>query len=291
MGVGEDFRAFVGSLAIRDRESISTRYQLITRRLNIEYWASDSPSNHSFYTGSYGRGTATGITSDVDMIFRLPDDIYWQYDRHAGNGQSALLQAVRAALRKTYPTSDTGADGQVVVVAFTDGIRFEVLPAFTNNSGTYTFPDANSGGSWKTTDPKPEIDAIAELDAQCNGNLKNLGKIMRSWKEQWSVDISGLLIDTLAYYFIRDWAHRDKSFLYYDFLSRDFFGYLSDQSSTQTYWRAPGSGQYVWRTGLFEYKATRCRNISLDAINSASASNEWRARQYWREIYGTSYPG
>src|SRR2546430_14084611 len=111
MGVGEDFREFVSNLAIRDRESISTRYQLITRRLNLEFWDTDSHTSHSFYTGSYGRGTAIGLTSDVDMLFRLPDHLYYQYDAHFGNGQSALLQVVRASIQKTYPDSDIGADG------------------------------------------------------------------------------------------------------------------------------------------------------------------------------------
>jgi len=290
MGVGEDFRDFVTNLAIRDRDNISTRYQLITRRLNLVFWQTDSHTLHSFYTGSYGRGTAIGLTSDVDMVFRLPDDLYYQYDAHQGNGQSALLQAVRSAIQETYVSTAIGADGQVVVVPFTDGITFEVLPAFLNRLNTYTFPDSTVGGSWKTTDPKPEIDAIATVDANVNGNLKNLAKMMRAWKAQWDVPIGGLLIDTLAYQFIQDWPHRDKSFLYYDFMGRDYFNYLAAQNADQQYWKSPGAGQYVWRKGNFEYKATRCRNIALEAIAAATTGHDYTARSHWREIYGTSYP-
>ena len=82
--------------------------------------------NHSIYAGSYGRSTATGGTSDVDMIFWLPVSYYNTYNGYAGNGQSALLQLFRNALQKTYPTTRLGADGQVVVVSFTDGVTFEV---------------------------------------------------------------------------------------------------------------------------------------------------------------------
>jgi len=290
MGVGEDFREFVGNLAIRDRDSISNRYQLITRRLNLEFWDTDSHTAHSFYTGSYGRGTAIGLTSDVDMLHRLPDDVYFQYDAHYGNGQSALLQVVRSAIQNTYTYTDIGADGQVVVVPFNDGITFEVLPAFLNQANAYTFPDASGGGSWKTTDPKPEIDAIATVDANVNGNLKNLAKMMRAWKAQWDVPIGGLLIDTLAYQFIQDWPHRDKSYLYYDFMSRDFFDYMASQNPDQEYWKSPGAGQHVWRKGNFEYKSTRCRNIAIEAISADSKGHTWTARSYWRDIYGSSYP-
>jgi hypothetical protein len=290
MGVGEDFATFCNNIGVRDRESIAQRNQQITRRLNTEFWNTDSYTAHSLYLGSYGRGTATGLTSDVDMLFQLPYAVYKQYDAWQTNGQSGLLQAVRAAIKKTYSVTDVGADGQVVVVPFTDGITFEVLPAFENTDGSYTFPNANSGGSWKTTNPRPEIAALDSRDTACNWNLKRLGRMARAWKAKWDVPIGGLLIDTLAYNFIGSWQYRDKSYLYYDYMSRDFFDYVASQNEAQTYWLSPGSGQYVWRIGKFEYKAARCRNIAIDAIKYAANNQTWSARQSWREIYGTSYP-
>jgi len=44
---------------------------------------------------------------------------------YVGNGQSALLQAVRASVKKTYSVTKVGADGQVILVPFDDGITFE----------------------------------------------------------------------------------------------------------------------------------------------------------------------
>lgn len=290
MGVGEDFRTFCSQLVVRDRDSIASRYGRITKRLNLEYWGSDSDTYHSFYTGSYGRGTATGLTSDVDMLFRLPYQVYERFDAYTTNGQAALLQEVRASIKKTYSVTEVGSDGSVVVVPFDDGITFEVLPAFSNKDDSYTFPDSTGGGKWRTTNPKPEIDEIASMDGSTNGNLKNLCKMARSWKATCSVPISGLLIDTLAYYFIRNWEQKDKSYLYYDWMSRDFFGYLAEQDEKQQYWLSPGANQFVWRTGSFEYKAKRCRNIALEAIEHERKGEAWSARQKWREIYGTAYP-
>ena len=291
MAVGEDFGTFCGSLAVTNRSSISDRYELMTRRFNLEFWNSDSRVNHSIYAGSYGRHTATGSTSDVDMIFWLPASYYTTYNNYSGNGQSALLQLFRNALQKTYPTTEVGADGQVVVVAFTDGLTFEIVPAFENENDSFTHPCSNSGGSWKVTNPRPEIAEINRVDKECNGNLKFLCKMARAWKKEWTVPISGLLIDTLAYYFIRDYQYRDKSFVYYDFMSRDFFTYVSAQSESQQYWLSPGANQYVWRTGGFEYKALRCKNIAIDACSYQGEKYGWTARQRWREIYGTNYPG
>ena len=104
--------------------------------------------------------------------------------------------------------------------------------------------------------------------------------------------MGGLLVDTLAFQFIDKWEHKDKSFLYYDYMCRDFFLFMADQDRNQDYWRAPGSEQYVYRKGLFEWKAKRCYNISLEAIKheEANPKREWSAKQKWREIFGTSFP-
>ena len=113
---------------------------------------------------------------------------------------------------------------------------------------------------------------------------------MRSWKRHWRVPIGGLLIDTLAYQFIIAWKDRDKSFLYYDLMCLDFFEYMADQDPDQEYWRAPGSGQWVYKKGVFQYKAKRCRSIAVDAIEYERAGHEWSAKKKWREFFGTPFP-
>ena len=292
MGLGEWFSSFCTDIQVQDGGTISQRYKSITKRLNTDYWNTTSDSSHSLYVGSYGRNTAIEGFSDLDMVFELPSDLYYQYDKHTGNGQSALLQAVRTSMQKTYPTTSIGGDGQVVVVNFQDGISFEVVPVFSNKAGSYTYPDSNNGGSWDTTNPRSEIEAIRTRNAVCNGNLVALCRMMRVWKRKWGVPIGGLLIDTLAYQFIDGWQYKDKSYFYYDYMCRDFFKWMSEQDSDQDYWKAPGSGQYVYGKGLFQYKAKRCYNISLEAIvhETATPKQEWSAKQKWRDIFGTDYP-
>lgn len=292
MGLADWFSDFCSNIQVQDGWTISFRYKAITRRLNADFWDTNSETSHSLYVGSYGRNTAIQGFSDLDMIFELPSALYSQYDKYSWNGQSALLQAVRNSIQKTYPNSSIGGDGQVVVVSFQDGITFEIVPVFANTAGSYTYPDSNGGGSWKTTNPRSEIEAIRTRNNSCNGNLVQLCRMMRAWKRKWDVPVGGLLIDTLAYQFIDNWSYKDKSYLYYDYLSRDFFRFMADQDSGKEYWKAPGSGQYVYGKGLFQWKATRCYNISLEAIanETANPKREWSAKQNWREIYGTSFP-
>ena len=243
MGLANWFSTFYGNIQVKDGGTISSRYKAITRRLNTDFWTTTSDTSHSLYVGSYGRNTAIQGFSDLDMIFTLPYSYYVDYNNYKSNGQSAMLQDVKKSLQKTYSSTDVGGDGQVVVISFTDGITFEIVPAFVNKNDSFTYPDSNKGGSWKTTNPKPEILAIRERNVACNKNLIPLCQMMRAWKNKWSVPIGGLLIDTLAYQFIIGWEYRDKSYNYYDYMCRDFFEWMSDQSSTQEYWKAPGSSQ------------------------------------------------
>ena len=292
MGLADWFSTFCANIQVQDGGTISTRYKNITRRLNSNYWTTTSDTAYSLYVGSYGRNTAIQGISDLDMIFQLPYSVYEQYDKYSGNGQSALLNAVKTSIEKTYSTTSIRADGQVILVPFNDGITFEVVPAFINKDDSFTYPDSNNGGRWRTTNPKPEIEAIRARNAVCNGNLILLCRMMRSWKNEWNVPIGGLLIDTLAYQFIESYTYRDKSYLYYDFFCRDFFKWMAEQDENQEYWKAPGSGQYVYGKGLFQYKANRCYNISLEAIahETASPKQEWSAKQKWRDIFGNSFP-
>lgn len=292
MGLADWFSTFAGNLVVKDGGTIATRYQLITKRLNTDFWNTDSYTAHSIYVGSYGRNTATEGFSDLDIIFELPSSIFDKYNSYSSNGQSALLQAVRTSIQKTYSNTAIRADGQVILVPFTDGITFEVVPAFRNSDDSYIFPDANDGGSWRTTNPRPEIAAIRNRNLACNGNLIPLARMLRSWRDKWNVPIGGLLIDTLAYQFIDTWAFKDKSYFYYDYLFRDFFLWASAQDKDQAYWKSPGSGQWVYGKGLFQYKAKQCYNLALEAIEheTATPKREWSAKQRWRDIFGAAFP-
>jgi len=292
MSLSDWFSTFCRNIQVSDGGTISNRYKAITKRLNTDFWSTTSDTSHSLYVGSYGRNTAIAGFSDLDMIMQLPYSKYEQYNNYYGNGQSALLQEVKNSLKKTYNSTDIGGNGQVVVISFTDGITFEIVPAFINDNDSYTYPDSNTGGSWKKTNPKPEIKAIRDRSSACNNNLVPLCRMMRAWKNKWTVSIGGLLVDTLAYQFIEKYEYRDKSYVYYDYMCRDFFKWMSEQDKEQSYWKAPGSGQYVYGKGLFQHKAKQCYNLALEAIayEIADPKKEWSAKNKWRDIFGTKFP-
>ena len=203
------------SIPLELRCLISQRYKTITRAVNRSLWNIYSDSSHSFYVGSYGRGTAID-TSDIDVLIEVPNDFYVNSSYTTYNPQSRLLQVVKKATLESYPRSDIRGDGQVVVIEFSDGMKFEVLPAIKFTSlligEIYTYPDTHMGGKWLSTNPKAEQEAISIIDRRTNGLFKDTCKHIRYIRDNYfsSYHLSGIVIDSFVFYAIGEWHYTFK---------------------------------------------------------------------------------
>lgn len=196
-----------GEKIVQDtRNLISLRYRTVTKAINNEFWNSISDTSHSLYVGSYGRNTAIN-TSDIDILVELPNSLFDYYNNLSGNSQSRLLQAVRIAILNAYPRSDVRADGQVVKIAFSDGMRFEIIPTFKSIYGVYKYPNTNNGGNRESTNPKAEQEAMAERNRNSNGLLYDTCKHIRFIRDNYfsSYHLSGIVIDSFVYAAIGNW--------------------------------------------------------------------------------------
>ena len=289
MSVGSMFGRFHSNIYMDSStvEKVKLRYKAITKRINMEYWSSESETNNSLYVGSYGRGTEI-YTSDIDIIVRLPWTTKERFDNRSGNVQSQLLTEVKEKLIKTYSTSHISSDGQVVVIAFSDGIRYEIVPTFMYESEKFCYPDTNDGGSWKIMDPKKEMESFNLRHRIHNYTMKKLCRMIRCWKETNSITISGELIDSIVYHFYSSADYVDENpFIYFDWITRDFFKYLSD--NTHNVWYTPGSYRplnlkYPYSTASKAYEAY---SRSLEAIKYGD-EQPYSAMMKWRDIYGNN---
>ncbi len=235
------------------RAKISGRYKTITRALNMEFWGTSSDVDHSIYVGSYGRGTAID-SSDIDVLVVLPKTEYYRFDSLKGNGQSRLLQTVKGPIQAAYPRTEVRADGQVVVVLFTDGIKFEILPAFVEadwfGNKIYQYPETNMGGNWKSTNPKAEQNAMKTKERSSNGLLFDTCKHLRFIRDSFysSYHLSGIVIDSFAYEAIEGWSWSQPSSMLVsqpgDYEKHLLEYYITHFRYTNTL-TAPGSNQAV----------------------------------------------
>jgi hypothetical protein len=283
VSVSEMFQQFLDNLKIDNAETISLRYGEITACLNKKFRDTESKTANSLQVGSYGRWTGIKSISDLDMLYIMPSS---KWDDYKIGGQSKLLTETKDAIKARYPTTTVYVDRLVVRVLYSN-FHVEVQPVFEQEDGSFKYPDTYNGSSWKITKPREEISATSQLDEQKNKNMRRLCKMARAWKNKHGVGMGGLLIDTLAHNFLKSTSEYDsKSFLHYDFLSRDFFKYLADLPN-QDYYAALGSGQRVKVKQKFQKKAKKAYELCLKAIE---AENTDSVNDKWKKVYGRPFP-
>ena len=282
MSIASMFKQFLSNIKVQNDVQIELRYGEITSALNKAFRDSESKTSNNLQVGSYGRWTAIKGVSDLDMLYIVPAS---QWEKYKDGGQSALLERTKAAIKSRYPRTEMYVDRLVVRVLYKD-FHVEVQPVFELSDRSFKYPDTYKGGRWKITKPREEISAMTEFLAEKNKNLRRLCKMSRAWKNKHGVGMGGLLIDTLAHNFLRDTKeYDDKSYLYYDWMSRDFFKYLSELPR-QDYFAALGSGQRVRVKSYFQKPAKKAYELALKAIESAGKDNE---SSKWKKIYGRDF--
>lgn len=263
----QSFENFFDSISLDSLSEYQSSIESLTKLLNKKYYGSDSVDDHCLVVGSVGRQTAVSETSDLDLLFVLPQEVYTRFNAYDSNGQSALLQEVKKTIKSRYPRTDIKGDGQAVVINFTDRFySIDLVPAFEQEDGSFKYPDSNDGGSWKKTDPIPEQDACSVLFERTDGDGKRLCNALRVWKNTLGFHFKGLLIDTLVNSF---YNQKDRSSDPYDLLS-DLFKFLSEQDREQSFWHALGSNQQVTNddNGAFVPKAKKAHGKLIDATSS-----------------------
>lgn len=289
MSVSDMFRDFLSNIQVEKSDQFKQRYGEITKALNMKFRDTDSTIDNSLQVGSYGRYTGIKGISDLDMIYIMPSS---NWDDYKDQKQSKLLADVRDAIKARYPSTNVKVDGLVVSVKY-QNFHVEVQPVFNrynNNqdeSGYYEFPHTGGEGSWKKTKPRQEMKAVHDLNLQKNKNLRLLCKMIRAWRNKHGVAMGGLLIDTLAFNFLKSTTeYDDKGYHYFDWLSRDYFKYISELPD-QDHYKAPGSNQNVKVKKKFQKKANEAYELCLAAIEAEGKSS---VNDKWKKVYGHNFP-
>jgi hypothetical protein len=224
----------------------------------------------------------------VDILFLMPVDEYYRYDKYVGNGQSQLLQDVKAIIQERYSTTDKiRGDGQVVVVPFKGGHTVELLPAWQARNGKYIVPDTHDGGRWNLVDHAAEIDHVDESDELSSGKTRHLIQMMKMWQETCQVPIKSLALELRAVNFMATWAHSDKDFHYYDWMVRD---YLAELISKANSWcKIPGIEEKCYYGSEWLSRAKSAYQRALKACDFEADGKEDDATEEWLNIFGLSY--
>lgn len=279
----DDFETFCQNIQL-NREDMDTTICEITKKLNSTYYELDKDTDsHMYVVGSVGRDTAIKSSSDLDLLFDLPNEVYKKYDDYDSNGQSALIQDIKNVLIERYPKTKIRGDGQVVVLEFTN-YTVELVPGFKQSDNRFKYPDTHDGESWKYTDPLSEQEECSLSDEKSNSIYSDFCHIIRSWKNEVGFSFKGLLIDTLVYNHFKDNEYYcDSGYSDYLDIFKSLLEYMKSQNKDQSYWYALGSNQKIYNNdnGKFIDKAKK-------ALKKIEESDN--IKKTLRELFGSDFP-
>jgi putative nucleotidyltransferase len=231
-----------------------SRINRIKNKLDEHYYSGDTKDS-IVIVGSVGRLTAITKTSDYDVLYILPDEIFKRFNKYEEKGQSALLQDVKSIVKETYDKTDIRADGQVIDIMLKDG-TIELVPAFKQQDGSFIYPDSNNGGKWKYTRPLEEIQLAMRAKDNSSFLYNYLCFLLRKWKNYKGFVFKGLLIDTLVFNYLNNVNYNNLS----EFnLLKGLYEYIAKEDREKSYWLALGSNQKISNDdhGKFIYKASQ----------------------------------
>jgi hypothetical protein len=223
---------------------------------------------------------------DIDLLYFPPSSLFAQYSAYSGNGQSALLQAVRDSLMPSYPRTQIRGDGQVVVVEF-DSITMEVVPAFNRLGGGIYICDTNNGGRWKVADTEAEAADLEFNDRLCSGNLRKLIRLLKQWKRTWNVPIKSFHIERLAQESILASSYKQHDWL--DWHLRDAFAHMLGRAGG--HFMMPGNtGERIEVGTDWVSKAALAHQRSWQACQYEEVNLDELAGTEWQSLLGSIIP-
>tara|TARA_R110001592_G_scaffold27763_8_gene102667 strand:- start:4934 stop:5866 length:933 start_codon:yes stop_codon:yes gene_type:complete len=283
------FGAFQRNIVLRSEEHDDAlgKAERVGRCLHSVYYGGEFDLRNILITGSYAKKTSIRPTSDIDLMYFLPVDLFERYSIYQAGGQSALLQDVRTTLLQTFPNTIIKADGPAIIVDY-QSRTFEVVPAFVLGGQIY-IADTSSGGRWKPTNPVEEAMNLQQADTATNGHIKHLIKYAKVWKRMQDVPLPSIILEYAAYYFVQQWHCLEESLnsptYWHDWLVRDFFEFLLRYNQlTLTH------GEVISFGDGWQRKAQAAYNEAVQACIYEHADQPLMAEIHWKNIFGSQFP-
>lgn len=269
------------------REDGETKQAAIRACLNRWYWGHGSETANSMVIGSWGKDTRVRPSRDIDILFLLPSDVYWRFQRRSDKRQSQLLQEVKYALGQTYSQTTLRGDGQVVSVPF-GSTPIEIVPGFRCTDGSIIICDANDGGRYKTSTAEAEAHDLDASDRTWNGNTRALARMMKQWQRERNVPLKSFVLERLAVEFLRVWPFSHHDSFWYDWMIRDFLAYLIGRANG--YQVMPGTSEIIALGSEWLSRAQTAYGYAVRACDYERDNYQALAGDDWQQIFGRAVP-
>lgn len=254
--------------------------------------------------GSHGKGTALRGSRTADAMFVLPDRFQTQMFSNGYRSEPAdeadvslppLVRDIIALLQDRYGAVKTCPDNALTVMTdiAVDGekITIRILPCFAHERGYFVATRAHIRNQeyWSNFDPHAEAQNLDRFDTATAGKARHLIRMLKAWRRTAGAPIASLALERLACEFLRVWIYQRRSTLFYDWMVRDFFFWLTAQTGRTLY--VPGSHQGLVLGDAWLASAEAAHAAASKASDLERDNRNDEALVRWREIFGLVFGG
>ncbi len=264
--------------------------------------------------GSFARKTKIRDLDDIDIMFCLTangakylksNEVYYIQTPNAGDrlkylsdndilNSRKVVNKVKHSLSEieSYKSAVLNSRGEAATLNLLSyEWVFDIVPCFYTDTNLYLIPDGN--GNWKATDPRVDQDLVTSTNKNYDGKALQLIRTLKYWnRHNSSYTIGSYLYEQLVINFIKsktelsNWIDYDiKDFYYY--LSHYIFNSVNDPKGIQG---NLNNLTYQQQKSISD-KANWAYNKSIEAIYAETQdSNQEKAINKWREIFGSQFP-
>ncbi len=311
--VSARFHAFVAELEPSPKERYATWKAatdvgaLLRRRFPRPAFDANPGAGELVAIGSHGKGTALRGSRTADAMFVVPNR-YQSLMFGAGGGAEPagradgtdaglppLVRDMIALLRERYGAVKLSPDNALSVMTdiAVDGekITIRTLPCFAHERGFFvaTRAHARNQGYWSNFDPHAEARNLDTIDTATAGKARHLIRMLKAWRRTSGAPIASLALERLACEFLRVWIYQRRSALFYDWMVRDFFFWLTAQTGRVLY--VPGSHEGLALGDAWQASAETAHAAAAKASDLERDNRNDQALVRWREIFGLAFGG
>lgn len=249
--------------------------------------------------GGFAKGTAIRDADAIDTLVILPPRSR-KFERESGCNSGRDAAAGRAAhapfglalmraLASHFASSGECGDGWLQLSTGTQ-MQTKLVPAYACRSGGYLVADRRrtlGGGPWRLMQPRREVRHLDQADAISNGKARHLIQMAKAWRRTSGAPIAPFAIELLVCEFLSAWLYRRRGLVFYDWLVRDFFFWLTAQTGVEL--PVPGGGETLNTGTGWRRHAERAYRLAALAADLERDNRSSESLFCWSLVFGGEF--
>jgi len=244
--------------------------------------------------GGFAKGTAIRLARTIDLLCSLPAGLAGEAELARGpRALTPLHHDLIGVLSLRYGAVQTSREGWLsVTIGRGDDelVAVRVIPAFPGPDRGYRIstPSGKSQPTtWRHTDPFAESTNLRKADALSGGKATHLVRMLKAWRHARGIPITSFALELLAAEFVTVWTYHRRSLLFYDWMVRDFFFWVTAQAGTVLAVPGGTSGLEAGEDWLTE--AWTAHEIAREASALERDNRDGEAANLWRSLFGPAF--